>query len=346
MPIVTELSERIKAEGFEHFGFATLKRPFSFDVYRQWLADGHHADMEYLQRHASIKENPNLLMPQARSSIVIAQPYFPTKDAPAAGPRTALYAQIPDYHHWFLGKLNGLRATLQVHYSAEEFLCYTDSSPIAERDLAARAGLGWVGKNGCVIDRQIGSLFFLGEIFTSLTLEETGLVHDHCGTCDRCIRACPTQAIQDNRTLDARRCIAYWNIEAKEAAPEPLRREFSDWFFGCDICQTVCPWNEKVFGKSVMQGLSVRENPSSIESELRWYLTASNREIERELKGSPLLRARPWGLKRNALIVIANRKITSLRDAVESLLHSTPRLEELARWTLAELDQSNSDHRH
>lgn len=346
MRIVTELSQRIKDQGFDHFGFATLKRPFSFDLYQQWLQAGHHADMHYLKQHAPIKENPRLLSPQARSAIVIGQPYFPDLPASPNQPRTALYAQSPDYHVWFVDKLNKLRDSLREVFQDQQFLCYADASPIAERDLAARAGLGWIGKNGCVIDRKRGSLFFLGEIFTSLDFADGDLVPDHCGTCDRCIRACPTNAILPNRTLDSRRCIAYWNIEAKSTPPIELRRSLSDWFFGCDICQTVCPWNEKAFDKERMRALSETSLGNDIESELRWYLTASNREIEGELEGSPLLRARPRGLRRNALMVIANRKLVRLSGAVRHVAETYPDLRELSLWTLAELESIPHSQSH
>ena len=167
--------------------------------------------------------------------------------------RTALYAQSKDYHLSFARKLEGLKDHLEVHFANEQFLCCTDSKPVAERELAARAGLGWIGKNGCLIDRRIGSLFFIGEIYTSLAINDSmPLIPDHCGTCDRCVTACPTQALRSDRTLDARKCIAYWTIEAKSDPPVEMRSRFSDWFFGCDICQTVCPWNERAFDKSTM----------------------------------------------------------------------------------------------
>lgn len=335
----TELSLRIKASEFEHFGFARLTRPFSIEIYRQWLDDGLHAGMDYLKKHYPMKENPQALMAQARSAIVVAQPYFPNpSSAPLASLRTALYAQGEDYHRWFLAKLEKLKRDLLTIYPTEQFLCYADSKPVAERDLAARAGLGWIGKNGCLIDRSRGSLFFIGELYTTLDLPEASLIPDHCGTCDRCVTACPTQAIRANRTLDAGRCISYLNIEAKENPPEDLRAQMSDWFFGCDICQTVCPWNEKVFGKEVMRNLSQTVRSSPLEDDLRWCLRASNKDVEEALSDSPLSRARARGLKRNALVVIGNLKIRSLKNEVEEIRKNHSALRELADWTLAQLN--------
>jgi len=341
--IVAELSKRIKAEGFEHFGFVGLTRPLSLSIYRQWLNDGCHGDMKYLEEHLPLKETPQMLMPQVRSAIVVTVPYFPAEkpNHRLANARSALYAQLPDYHTWFAERLEKLREALLEQFSGEEFLCYTDSKPVPERDLGVRAGLGWIGKNGCLIAPKKGSLFFIGEIYTTLDIpEEAPQVPDHCGTCDRCIRACPTQAIRDNRTLDARLCISYWTIESKTAPPENLRAQFGDWFFGCDICQTVCPWNEKVFGKNSMQALSAKTTSTNLEEDLRWCLTSSHREIEENLRNFPLLRARGRGLKRNALIVIANLQMRNLTPEVKEIAESVPLLRDLALWTLDQLKSS------
>jgi epoxyqueuosine reductase len=297
--------------------------------------------MDYLVRHLPQKENPTLLAPKARSAIVIAKTYFP-HPYPATekfNPRTALYAQGSDYHLAFKNEIENTATLLRAEFPEEEFLCFTDSSPILERDLAYRAGLGWIGKNTCTIHQRKGSLFFIGEIFTSLALEHEGPLHaDMCGSCDRCLRACPTGAIEAPKTLNAGKCISYWTIEAKEAAPVELREKFGDWFFGCDICQTVCPWNEKVFGKETMSAMSAEHlGGDSVEDDLRWILTNSHREIGRRFVGLPLERARPLGLKRNALYVIGNRRLSALRPEVETFL-ADEKLGELARWALAKLD--------
>lgn len=339
--IVAELSTRIKAEGFEDFGFVSLKRPLSLPIYRQWLADGCHAEMKYLEEHLPLKETPQKLMPRVRAAIVLTVPYYPAEKPRhrLANTRTALYAQLPDYHNWFVEKLEKLSQILRQNCPGEEFLCYADSKPVPERELGVRAGLGWIGKNGCLISPKKGSLFFIGEIYTTLDLEEqSSSVPDHCGTCDRCIRSCPTQAIRDNRTLDSRLCISYWTIEAKTAPPENLRQKFGDWFFGCDICQTVCPWNEKVFGKKAMRALSAPTTSSDLEADLRWCLASSNRELEENLREFPLLRARGRGLKRNALIVIGNLKMRNLAPEVKKIASEVPLLRDLALQILDQLE--------
>lgn len=329
---------------FSHFGWTALDKPLSLDFYKNWLEEGHHATMDYLVRHLPQKENPRLLAPKARSAIVVAKSYFPHPYPENVNLklRTALYAQGSDYHLAFKGELEKVCEQLRSEFPEEEFLCFTDSSPVLERDLAYRAGLGWIGKNTCTIHQRKGSLFFIGEIFTSLQLQAEGPVHaDMCGSCDRCIKACPTGAIEAPKVLNAGKCISYWTIEAKEVAPPELREKFGDWFFGCDICQTVCPWNEKVFGRSEMAVLSAEEMDHDVEDDLRWLLTSSNREITRHLTGLPLERARPAGLKRNALYVIGNRRLVRLKPEVESML-ADEKLSELARWTLTRLESAPS----
>ena len=311
-------------------------------VYREWLRLGLNGDMKYLSDHEPLKENPQQLSARARTAFVVARSYasppYPKNVYPKAL-TTALYAQAEDYH-WHLAKeLEAVAEQLRQRFPDEEFLCFTDSAPILERDLAYRAGLGWFGKNTCLIHPQAGSLFFIGEILTSLELSEAthpAPVPDLCGTCDRCLKACPTQALTPRR-LDANKCISYWTIEARQDAPESLRSQFADWFFGCDVCQTVCPWNEKVFGRENLQRSPAPEAETM--ADLRWLLTASHREIARTMRRSPLSRARPAGLKRNALLVIGNRRLKGLRAEV-SLLAQKPRWRELAQWTLNQLDSN------
>lgn len=337
MDFVSQLEMHVRAHGWSHFGFSDLERPLSMDIYRAWIAEGLHGSMHYLADHADIKENPRQLSPRARAAIVIAQPYqpHPYGSNPVSGLRTALYAQGEDYHLHFRDALQKLASDLKANFPEEEFLCFTDSAPILERDLAYRAGLGWVGKNTCLIDPQRGSLFFIGQIFTSLKLNRGLPVKDFCGTCDRCIRACPTQAIEEPRKLNANKCIAYWTIEATQDAPESLKKHFGNWFFGCDICQTVCPWNEKAHGKDLLRSLTENQNRPSIE-DLRWILKSSNKVLTKSLLKSPLLRARPRGLKRSALRLIGTYQLFELRREVEAY-KDDPYLSEIACWALSQL---------
>ncbi|RYD78981.1 MAG: DUF1730 domain-containing protein, partial [Sphingobacteriales bacterium] len=183
--------------GFSHFGVSTLSRPFSFEIYQNWLNEGLHGEMHYLQTHASIKENPQSKWPEARTALVFAVPYFPHPEEAPTFPlkqaRVSMYAKGYDYHYWFKQRLQSLCNELKDVYAGEEFIPMTDSSPVLERDLAYRAGLGWVAKNTCVIHPKKGSLFFIGEIYSSITLtKQTPPLFDACGNCTRCIDICPT----------------------------------------------------------------------------------------------------------------------------------------------------------
>jgi epoxyqueuosine reductase len=339
MNLVSKVAEIMPRHPFSHYGTAALEKPLTIDVYREWLAHGHHGTMEYMATHLPLKEEPAKLAPRALSAVVVAKQYAPEHPFGArmlSSLRTALYARGEDYHLRFKEELESLARELKDAFPSEEFLCFTDSAPILERDLAYRAGLGWIGKNTCVIHPEHGSLFFLGQILTSLPHDsKTEPVKDFCGTCDRCIRACPTQAIESPRRLNATKCISYWTIEARESAPESMRASFGDWFFGCDICQTVCPWNEKKHGRDLMRALSEPATQDGIE-DLRWILSSSGNILTRTLEKTPLVRARPRGLKRNALLIIGNKRLHELKPEVLGLIDD-PHLKEIARWALAQL---------
>lgn len=338
------LDEKSKVLGFSHYGVSALIRPLSFEVYENWLAEGLHGNMEYLSNHAPIKERPQTKWPRAHSALVFAAPYYPhpakVENFPLKEARVSLYALGYDYHLWFKARLQEICEELKGLCPEEEFIAMTDSSPVLERDLAYRAGLGWVGKNTCVIHPKSGSLFFIGEIYSSLPLSiKTGLVHDFCGTCTRCIDICPTGAITEPRKLDARKCISYLTIESRESPPMELREKIGDWLFGCDLCQTACPWNQKAF-KNQLSIASVEskteEQAKALEKELHWLLTSSGKQLERSFQGTALSRAGGFGLKRNAIIVAANRKIKELTPDIEALT-SHPKLGELALWALQKL---------
>lgn len=359
--IAENITKKLPEFGFSHFGLTRLRKPLSFSHYQSWLDHEYHGDMEYLKKQAFQKENPQLCWARARSALVFAAPYFPHPEGPGffKSARVALYAQGGDYHFWFKRKLSDMAESLQLQFPEETFLAVTDSAPLIERDLAYQAGLGWIGKNTCLIHPKKGSLFFLGEILTSLeTLDEPAPLPDFCGNCQRCIEICPTEAISADRVLDARKCISYWTIESRKIPPESLRPLFGDWLFGCDLCQTICPWNQKIFKTQLslepMKALTstapmnqtLNSNRDLFEQEalceeLKWILETSGKQIEKALKGSPLLRAGPFGLRRNAMIIIANRELRELSDLVGKYVNHE-RLGTLAQWTLQRLAVDNN----
>lgn len=340
----TKLQDWCNSTGASHAGATPLTTPKTWPHYESWLKAGHHGSLSYLENHAPAKKDPQSWIPKAKSALVFAFPYQPHPEGPSpfSKARVALYAQGRDYHHWIKERLQSVIQELQVAFPEHFFETQTDSSPLLERDLAERAGLGWFGKNTCLIHPQKGSLFLIAEIVTSLQIESSvAPLPDFCGTCQRCLDVCPTQALREPRVLKADLCISYWTIESREVAPEHLRSRFGDWLFGCDLCQTVCPWNQKVFKGQGLRvepqlPLSSHERQALIE-ELRPLLVESHNQIQRRLRGTALARAGAKGLKRNALVVIGNQKLGELRAEVESL-RQDPYFAQLADWSLQKLE--------
>ena len=211
----------------------------------KWLNNGHHASMSYMENHFDLRVDPRKLVPGAKSVISLMYNYMPEDEHLSLGDhKIARYAYGRDYHKVIKKKLKNLLLELQERLGDFTARCFTDSAPIMEREWAERGGLGWKGKNTLLINTRKGSYYFLAEIICDLELEYDHPISDHCGTCTKCIDACPTDAIGENGyILDANKCISYLTIERKEAIPEEFREEMQDWIFGCDICQEVCPWN-------------------------------------------------------------------------------------------------------
>lgn len=336
--------------GLNQLAIGPLRTPVSIEFYEKWLAQNYHGTMFYLKDHLPFKKEPKNLNPDIVSVISVAQSYYPTQHpAPLSVPaRTALYANNVDYHYWLKEKLKQIIEELKTTYPDSVFLPYVDSGPVLERDLAYQNGMGWFGKNTCLIHPEHGSLFFIAEILTNLKSHEViQPLPDFCGKCTKCMDICPTNAIVEPRVLRAEHCISYLTIESKETPPLELRRQIGDWFFGCDLCQTVCPWNEKVFRKKKIQrndensaelllNLTPEKRGELIEY-FKFLLTSSNKQIQKKHFGSPLLRAGPKGLKRNSLIVIANKNLFELKHEVQNLKDES--LQELASWTLQQLEE-------
>lgn len=336
----TQVKQILKTQSVSSFEMIPLNRPLSFTHYEQWLRDGHHGEMTYMSANQKVRENPSDHFPHMKSIIVFEQDYFKksqNQDLPVfPGLKVARYARHTDYHFWFRDKLNQLIEKLKQNFPNESFMAFTDSVPLLERDYAAQAGLGWTGKNTCTIHPQKGSFFFIGEILTSLECSERPTpLHDFCGSCTACMDHCPTDAFIEPRKLNATRCLSYWNIESKKTPPPEIRKKMQDWFFGCDICQEVCPWNIKIhkLGKKAQEKNSLKDQ----QADLHLILTSSNKKLLKIVKETPLSRAGARGLKRNALIVIGNLKLKNLKQEVTAYLDH-PQLGELAQWTMVQLN--------
>jgi len=233
------------ALGFSGMGIAPANADQGTRL-QDWLARGEHADMEWMERHLPARKNPELVLPGVRSVIMLTYEY-PRTDARTAAGAVARYAQGEDYHKLLAGKLADLDETLSFYGGQQR--CFTDSGPVSERFFAAQAGLGWIGRNGLLIRKEGGSWCFLACILTTLELPYDSPAPNHCGNCHRCELACPTGALR-NGCCDARRCLSYWTIEAKQEMPADIRVAQSNHLYGCDACQEACPWNRPRPGNS------------------------------------------------------------------------------------------------
>ena len=330
-------------QGLETFGAQPVSPPVSIEFYKEWIRQGHHAEMTYLKNHVPQKSDVKTLLASASTLISVAAPYTPHPkpvELPLKALKVARYAQGEDYHHWFRLKLESAAKVLRDQFPDHEFLCFTDSNPLLEKEWAARGHLGWIGKNSLLLNQRQGSLFFLGEIVTSLKLDDAPVkfeVPDFCGKCTACIDHCPTGAILENRSLDARKCLAFWNIEAKSAPPPELRDQFQGWIFGCDICQEVCPWNQKVFRQ--VEPTPVFDHSQVIE-DLRYILRSSNRRLQRDFGATPIRRAGGKGLKRTALCIVGGWKLQELKPDLLELRFDDEPLESLREWALEQIKTS------
>lgn len=210
----------------------------------QWLQRGYQGKMSYLENHFDKRLDPRLLVPGAKSVVTLGYNYFPTEDLSQDSQlKIAKYAYGEDYHHVIKDKLKNLLEELRLSIGDIDGRAFVDSAPVMERAWAQRAGMGWIGKNSLLLNKRMGSFFFLAELIIDLELDYDSPVKDYCGTCTACMDACPTEAIPEPYVVDGSKCISYFTIELKEAIPEEVKGKFDNWIFGCDICQDVCPWN-------------------------------------------------------------------------------------------------------
>jgi epoxyqueuosine reductase len=322
--------------GFDLAGIASAGPLPHFDVYRQWLLAGHHGEMAYLatERARQCRSDPRLILPECRSILVVAANYSP----PAPAGQVAAYAQGDDYHDVLADRLGRLVAWLEDKLGRPiRHKIYTDTGPVLERELAQRAGLGWIGRNSCLIHPRRGSFLLLAEALFDLELApDPPYSADRCGRCTRCLEACPTSCILPNRTVDARRCISYLTIELKGSIPLSLRPAVGESIFGCDICQWVCPWNRR-FGPET-QDPAFRPRPTLVEQPPIHLFEMTPGAFRQATRGSPLIRPRRRGILRNAAVVLGNRGHPDAIPALASaLLVEEPLVRAHAAWALGRI---------
>jgi epoxyqueuosine reductase len=266
-----------------------------------WLKRGYHGKMGYLENYFDKRLDPTLLVPGAKSVVSLIYNYFPQKDLAKEGElKIAKYAYGEDYHFVVKDKLKILMQEIQNEIGEVHGRAFVDSAPVMERAWAKKGGLGWIGKNSLLLNREMGSFFFLAELIIDLDLEYDGPVKDYCGTCTACMDACPTDAISEPYVVDGSRCISYFTIELKEEIPADVKGKFGDWIFGCDICQDVCPWNSfaKPTDESRFSPTSEMEKMSRQE-----WMEITDEVFEKIFQRSPLKRTKISGLKRNIRFV-------------------------------------------
>jgi epoxyqueuosine reductase len=338
--LASKTKEYARQLGFTLAGITTPDPPPHFEVFQHWIGAGHHGQMAYLATERAIQRSadPRTILPECRSILVLGIPYSNPQAAPPLDDqsprgRVAAYAWGEDYHMTLPPRLEAIVRFIeeQVGHSVPS-RWYTDTGPLLERDLAQRAGLGWIGKNTCLISPKQGSYFLLAEILLGIDLlPDTPITTDHCGSCTRCIEACPTDCILPDRTLDARHCISYLTIENKGQIPLELRPLTGEWVFGCDICQMVCPWNIRFASQHGDPAFALRAGvPQPV---LADELVLTSQEFNRKFKNSPVKRAGRRGYLRNVSVAAGNVGSTGLLPVLENAQRDEePLIREHAEW--------------
>ena len=324
--------------GFDLVGITTLGPMETAERFDDWIANGYAGEMQYLPRGAEKRRDSRLAFEEATSAIVVGLNYGGRE---ASGP-VARYARGDDYHDLITERLNALHRQIETETGRPiRGKAYVDTGPILERDLARRAGLGWFGKNTNLVNPQLGSFFFIGALVVELDLTSDGPFEaDRCGSCTRCLDACPTGAFVEERILDATKCISYLTIESRGAIPTDLRPKITDLVYGCDICQDVCPWNVRFSRELKEETLKPREIVASKDARTIALdiLRLDDESFRAAFRGSPMKRAKLRGLKRNAAVALGN---TGASEDVATLTalssDDDPMLAEHARWAIARI---------
>ncbi len=295
--------------GFDYCGIARAQ-PLDDDARRleRWLNKGMQGSMSYMENYFDLRVNPDKLLPGAKSVITLLMNYYPAQHQPANAPKISRYAYGKDYHEVIKPKLNSMLLQIKDRIGDVHGRGFVDSAPVLERSWAQKSGLGWVGKNGNIINKKNGSFFFIATLIVDLELEyDDPFVKDFCGTCRRCIDACPTNAILDNKIVDGSKCISYFTIELKDMLiPETMKGKFDNWMFGCDTCQDVCPWNR--FSRATNE-IEFTPIPEILDFTSADWEEMTEENFKKIFQHSAIKRAKFGGIKRNLKFIEANVKM-------------------------------------
>jgi epoxyqueuosine reductase len=333
-----QLRDLAHLAGFDLCGFARVEPPPHGEFLRRWLAEGRAATMGYIGNGLAKRLDPQLVLPGARSVVTVgvryqAPPLPPVDWRKELRGRIAAYALGADYHRTVKRRLKDLATRIAARFPRAELRPYVDTGPVLEREWAAAGGLGWFGKNTNILHREQGSWFFLGELLTTLDIEPDMPMADHCGTCVRCLDLCPTGALEPGYVLDARKCISYWTIEHRGAIPRDMRAQIDNWVFGCDVCQEVCPWNEKL-ARSIEAPAVDALLPSLPE-----LMGLGEEGFRARFRGTAVLRAKREGLLRNTAVVLGNTRNPRAAAALGDALADDPSavVRSHAAWALGRI---------
>jgi epoxyqueuosine reductase len=338
----TDLTAQVKVEaqrlGFALAGICPAVEPTGSTRLREWLERGYAGEMTYLAKHEAAHRHPSNVLDGVRSVVMLTMNYrtVEPRELQSGAGRVSRYAWGDDYHDLIRDRLNQLAAFVVANCAGHRAHGVVDTAPLLEREFAQLAGLGWIGKNTLLLNKQIGSWFFLAALLTTAELTyDTAHETDHCGTCTACLDACPTGAFVQPYVLDARRCISYLTIEHRSAIPHALRTEIGDWLFGCDVCQEVCPWNHRA-PLAEEPSFQPRSGMSCVE--LATLFELDDTVFRQRFRASPLWRAKRRGLLRNAAIILGNQRCKeSVASLNRGLCDKEPLVRGACAWALGQI---------
>ncbi len=358
----TEILDKALELGMGAVGFASVSGPTTGERYLEWLQSGMHAELSYLERGAQKRMDPTLILPGARSMIVVLVNYGHSSGKTEVNPEItakpvlARYSRYLDYHDTMGARLKELAEFVDQRYSeaasvhpgeklqlSSKSLWYVDTGPILEREYASRAGLGFVGKHTGLISREFGNWTFIGEIITQIPFQ-TRFVQEpnRCGKCTRCLDVCPTNAFPEPFQLDARKCISYWTIENKGSIPLEMREKIGNRLFGCDDCLAVCPWNRFAQQSSWMKEFIWAPEAVSENLVVEW-LNIQPSEFKQTFKNTPIMRSKRKGFLRNLCVVAGNLKLGKAKPVLMKLAEDPePLIAEHAQWAIQKLEQARN----